>query len=470
MAVVDVAKKTLFLKIVYYGCALGGKTTNLVTLHRLTDPDGKQGLVSIATKDDRTLFFDLLPLDLGQVGGFTVRVKVYTVPGQVHYELTRRQVLAGSDGVVLVVDSSPDLRKANSWAAENLRSNLKANRIDPDKIPSVFQWNKRDLPGARPVEEMLRELAPEGAVHHEAVATTGTGVAKTFASVVKEAIRAAYLNTGRKLPPESVDATVDKALAEALAREPALDAPPSPAEAPAAAERMAFEHRTDSDTYRDDWAEKGRDRQILDQETLLSEAVQTGMELAERLDGLGQVQEAHGKLERMLAAVSKLAPELKDPKAPALAPGLLGRLLQASGRSRGSLLLFKAGDNVMEEREVVPEGRDLLNSVTAPSIGSAAHRLCQGEKPRHVEDLAAEVFFDAPPSEASEVISCLVLPLSCEGLSFGALVVYGGVEEPPLEAAERDYWSIAASIAGLSLHWRALRQKVAQAGASAAGR
>ena len=108
MAVIDVAGKTLTVKLVYYGCALSGKTTNLQTLHRLTDPDRKQGLVSIATYDYRTLFFDLLPMDLGQVGGLAVKVKLYTVPGQVHYEVTRRQVLQATDGVILVADSDPN--------------------------------------------------------------------------------------------------------------------------------------------------------------------------------------------------------------------------------------------------------------------------------------------------------------------------------------------------------------------------
>ena len=127
MAVVDVQSRTITLKIVYFGCALGGKTTNLVTLHRLTDPNSASGLVSIATKDDRTLFFDLLPMNLGQIGAMQVKVKLYTVPGQVHYELTRRQVLGGADGVVMVVDSSPDQEKSNQWAVENLRLNLRAN-------------------------------------------------------------------------------------------------------------------------------------------------------------------------------------------------------------------------------------------------------------------------------------------------------------------------------------------------------
>jgi signal recognition particle receptor subunit beta len=446
--------KAITLKIVYYGCALGGKTTNLITLHRLTDPDGRQGMVSIATKDDRTLFFDLLPMELGQVAGFALRVKVYTVPGQVHYELTRRQVLAGADGVVLVIDSAPDLQKENLWALENLGFNLKANGLDPDQTPLILQWNKRDLPNARPVADLQAELNPHGLPAHESVATTGAGVAETFAAVLKAAIRITCAKSDRtSIPDEVIDETVDRALEEALAREPSLTEP---------SQDPAFEHRTDTDAYREEWADKGRDRRILDQEALLGEAVQTGMELAERFDGLRDVQSLNERLGKMVEALREIAVQVIDPSGPSLPDGVMSALLRASGRKRGSILLFRPNESVMDEREVVPEGKDPLNALVVPSVGSAAHRLCQGKTPRHIEDLASEVFFETVPPEAQGIASCLVAPLYCDGVSFGALVVYASMDEPALGAAEREYWGTAATMTGLSLHWRGLRRKLAR--------
>jgi hypothetical protein len=462
MAVVDMAQKTITLKVVYYGCALGGKTTNLVTLHRLTDPGGEHGLVSIATKDDRTLFFDLLPLDLGQIGGLSVRVKAYTVPGQVHYELTRRQVLAKADGVVLVIDSSPDVAKPNAWAAENLRFNLKANGFDPDQIPTVLQWNKRDLPGARPLAELARELNPRGLPACEAVATTGTGVVETFAAVVKGAVRAAFAKTGRQATAgEQLDRTVDQALAAARLREP----PPPQARVVG---DTVFDHRLDTDTYKEQWAEHGRDRQIVDQATLLSEAVATSMELAERFEGLRDAQAVGERRRAMIEALAALAPRLADPEAQPLAPGLMAGLLAACGRRQGSLLLFTPGSKTMEEREVVPAGPDLLNATVADGLGSVAFRFAQTKSLRLVPSLADDVFFGPVPPEAQALSGAALAPVQCDGLPFGALVVYARVEEPALRPEELEFWAAAGTLCGLSLHWRALRRKVAQAGATPA--
>ncbi|MBZ5638847.1 MAG: GTPase domain-containing protein [Acidobacteriia bacterium] len=451
MAVLDIAGKTITLKVVYYGCALAGKTANLVTLHRLTDPDGQHGLVAIATQDDRTLFFDLLPVDLGRVGGLTVHVKAYTVPGQVHYEITRRQVLAGADAVVLVVDSSPSEAKANHWMLDNLRMNLKSNGLDPDKIPTVLQWNKRDLPGVRPVAELAAELNAREYPAQEAVAITGAGVVETFAAALKAALRQAYARASRSpATPELLDHTVDLALEQARTRAPSI-----PETAPA-----AFDHRVDMAAYHEKWAEKGRDRRILDQETLLSEAVKTNMELAEKLDDLHGAQAANELRGSMLEALGRLTPAVVDPSRAALPKGLVPMLLTACGRSRGSLLVFRPGEKVMEDREVVPGGKDPLNAAVAPSLGSAAFRLCQGASVRWIEDLAGEVFFDSAPPEAQGVLSALVAPLACDGAAFGALVVYGTVHESPPGSCERGFWEICSSLLSLSLHWRGLRKRL----------
>lgn len=461
MAVVDVSHHTLTLKIVYYGCALGGKTTNLITLHRLTDPNGKQGLVSIATRNDRTLFFDLLPVALGRIGNLEVRVKVYTVPGQPHYELTRRQVLSGADGVVMVADSADEAQDSNRWAIQNLKMNLRENKLDPATVPVIFQWNKRDLPSAVPVERMEAVLNPERKRAFAAVATTGVGVVDTFAAILVESVVASYAKSGKSTEREEIGRAVAAALADAAARQPSLASDP-------AGETAMFEHRMDTDRYHEEWAERGRDRQIVDQETLLREAVQTNMELAERLEDLHGERSAGGRAGKVLRVLSDLAATLSDPGAPALPPRFVAPLLEALGRTRGSLLLARAGAKTMEEAEVFPRKPDPLNATNVESLGSVAWRLATAGAPRHVEDVAGELFFGDVPPCATGVASVFVSPILCDGVGFGALVLYAALNEPPIGADERDAFTAASRVLALSLHWRALRRKVAKGGAEAA--
>ncbi len=176
------------LKVVYYGPALSGKTTNLECLHRLTDPHGQNRLISLNTTQDRTLFFDLLPLELGQVSGFEFRVQVYTVPGQVRYNATRRVVLAGADGVVFVADSRRTCLAENLASVENMRVNLVANGLDPRTFPLVVQFNKQDLPDLHPEAALNRSLNPEGRRAFKAVATRGDGVVETLVAVLEQVL------------------------------------------------------------------------------------------------------------------------------------------------------------------------------------------------------------------------------------------------------------------------------------------
>jgi signal recognition particle receptor subunit beta len=176
------------LKVVYYGPALSGKTTNLECLHRLTDPHGQNRLISLNTTQDRTLFFDLLPLELGRVSGFEFRVQVYTVPGQVRYNATRRVVLAGADGVVFVADSRRACLAENLASVENMRVNLVANSLDPRTFPLVYQFNKQDLPDLQAEAALNRSLNPEGRRAFKAVATRGDGVVETLVAVLEQVL------------------------------------------------------------------------------------------------------------------------------------------------------------------------------------------------------------------------------------------------------------------------------------------
>ncbi len=180
MALVDFAERQLTLKLVYYGPPLSGKTSNLRALHGAVDKLNRGRLMTLDTRDDRTLFFDLLPIFF-RSSGFSFRIKVYTVPGQPVHEVTRKVVLAGSDGVVFVADSRPDQREANRLSWQSLVANLKA--LDIDRIPVIVQYNKRDLPDAVPLETADKFGEPDRKLQ-PACAKQGEGVVPTFFELV----------------------------------------------------------------------------------------------------------------------------------------------------------------------------------------------------------------------------------------------------------------------------------------------
>jgi hypothetical protein len=177
---INFAAREINCKIVYYGAGLGGKTTNLQWIFDQTL--GKKGgkMISLATETDRTLFFDFLPLDLGTVRGFKTRFHLYTVPGQVFYDASRKLILRGVDGVIFVADSQEERMDANYEALDNLQENLKDHGYDFAKVPYILQLNKRDLPSALPIEELKKALLKKGEPAFEAVAYQGVGVFETL--------------------------------------------------------------------------------------------------------------------------------------------------------------------------------------------------------------------------------------------------------------------------------------------------
>jgi mutual gliding-motility protein MglA len=175
-------------KIVYYGPGLGGKTTNLQYVYQITSPENKGKLVSLATETERTLFFDFLPIDLGQIRGFRTRFHLYTVPGQVFYDSSRKLILKGVDGVVFVADSQEVRMDANVESLSNLDQNLKEHGFDLQKIPYVLQLNKRDLPSAMSVEDLKQQLLIKDEPVIEAVAPAGVGVLPTLKAVARQVL------------------------------------------------------------------------------------------------------------------------------------------------------------------------------------------------------------------------------------------------------------------------------------------
>lgn len=185
MSFVNYHTKEVNCKIVYYGPGLGGKTTNIQYVYQKTSGDSKGKIISLNTENERTLFFDFLPLDLGKIRGFNTRFHLYTVPGQVFYEASRKLILRGVDGIVFVADSQVERMEANIESLQSLAKNLEEQGYDIGKIPLVLQWNKRDLPNITPVEDLEKELNRWQSPSFEACALKGEGVFETLKMISK---------------------------------------------------------------------------------------------------------------------------------------------------------------------------------------------------------------------------------------------------------------------------------------------
>jgi len=203
MVLFNHATREMTAKIVYYGPGLCGKTTNLMVIFDKLDPKSKGKMLSLATKTDRTLFFDLLPVDIGKVGAFNLKIQLYTVPGQVFYNETRKLVLKGADAIVFVADSQPSMVDSTRESFLNLIENMKENQIDPEDTPIVVQYNKRDIPGVLAIPKLEEALGLEGYPHTEASAIKGEGVMETFKLVSK--ITAKHLFNRLKGKSEPID-------------------------------------------------------------------------------------------------------------------------------------------------------------------------------------------------------------------------------------------------------------------------
>ena len=228
MVLFNYSTKELTAKVVYYGPGLCGKTTNLQWIHEKVPIKNKGKMLSLATETDRTLFFDFLPIEIGTIRGMKTRIQLYTVPGQVFYNATRRMVLKGADCLVFVVDSQEPMLDASIESFENLRQNLEANEIDADQIPMVLQYNKRDLPNALPLEILNERMNPKGYPFYEAVAIKGVGVEETLKGVTKLVFKSLSVKYGEPAP--AAPAPAERSATNPV---PGLP-PPRPVSAPSA--------------------------------------------------------------------------------------------------------------------------------------------------------------------------------------------------------------------------------------------
>ena len=185
MSFINYSSREINCKIVYYGPGLCGKTTNLQFIYNKTNPDLKGKMISLATETERTLFFDFLPIDLGEVRGFKTRFHLYTVPGQVYYNASRRLILKGVDGIVFVADSQASRAEANIESMHNLYENLETYGYDLETIPFAIQYNKRDMPNILSPEDLRAQINPMGVPDFEGIAIDGTGVFETLSAVSK---------------------------------------------------------------------------------------------------------------------------------------------------------------------------------------------------------------------------------------------------------------------------------------------
>jgi signal recognition particle receptor subunit beta len=302
-------ERTIKAKVVYYGPAQSGKTTNLEQIHRLTDPAANNRLISLNTAQDRTLFFDLLPFSLGAVSGYDFKIQLYTVPGPVQYNATRRVVLAGADAVVFVADARRSLAKENQAAFENMKVNLLANRLVPEKVPLVFQYNKQDLPEVMSVAELSKTINPWGRPALGAVAAQGQGVIECFVAVVQDmlaAIAVKYNLKEKGLDPASVPSVVQEAFAEVLknaaAAAPAAQSSPAPRAA-----KVVVSHPTDS--LHAAPPQTGSETGLVSEE-LLHRSLRSNVELAESLSGM--VREMNLGLGAILAQAELLMVHRED--------------------------------------------------------------------------------------------------------------------------------------------------------------
>jgi signal recognition particle receptor subunit beta len=301
VVVVSYSGKEINAKLVYYGAGLSGKTTNLEAIYEAVPDTSRGKMVSMKTQSDRTLFFDLLPLDLGEIMGFKTRFLLYTVPGQVFYNATRKLVLKGADAIVFVADSEVGKMEENKESLQNLRANLAEYGLTLDAIPWVIQYNKRDLPNVYTVDELNAELNPAGVPSFEAVASEGKGVFETFRGVshllmekVTKDLRRTPGSSGRAAahapaPPAADDATT-------VAATPAVIARPVPPSAPVQAIRREVQN-TPPVTVEADRIDYGTELELPSSSP--REAV--GSHLVSRSDPTGTNAVDHGGSEAMQA-------------------------------------------------------------------------------------------------------------------------------------------------------------------------
>lgn len=418
------ADRTLYTKLVYYGPAYGGKTTNLESLHRITDPDERSKLLSLSTANDRTLFFDLLPFDLGDILGYQVAMKVYTVPGQVRYDTTRQVVLGGADAIVFVADSSVDRREQNVWSLQNLKMNMRAKRLDPRRVPVLFQFNKQDLPDAAPPAQVAGWLGLPVERGQPAVAIEGRGVLETFEAASQAMLRRLVAQASQRSRKEvdlaEVDRHVERAFAPHRERlkqgsfrgEPVVPAPAGPEEVELPA--------------------------VIEGEELLEESVETSVRLGERL---ATESSRASRLEREAETYRRLSSSLAVIGSTLDRDRVLGAGLDAvDGILEASIVSLVQETSPGSFETVLVSGADRDPLTGLEGGRSLLRRLMAAEGPCLIDEL------DGSCREEGDAAlrGALAVPLTLDARR-GLLVAYTGAMDPAFEATDARFVATVAS-------------------------
>jgi hypothetical protein len=432
MSVVNLRDRTIQAKVVYYGPPLGGKTTSLRHVHRVMDPEGRTNLISLNTDKDRTLFFDFLPLSVGRIGDFTLKIQGFTVPGQVKYLLTRRYVLRGADAIVFVADSREAEAENGAAAWRDLKENLAANGLDYASIPLVLQYNKRDEPGVLAVEALDRLLNDRKVPAFETVATTGAGVFEAFASAAAsmvERICADYRIAGGKDVALAVRGSLARIQAASAARE-------APAAAPGERESriVLLDERPGAGTADD----PGQ---------ILEKALAASMRVAELLT---EVQTARTELEARVGELSALnavaaaaAASLDEDRVVA---AVVEGASAALGVSHASILLRDEETGGLRERGVHGFLYDpVVAGQAAPGAAEALAEILSAPGPVAVTEESLPALLAAVRGREPGVHAAAAAPLRLREETRGLLVVYGTAAHPTGPSALRFLGALASA-------------------------
>lgn len=367
------ADKTLYAKLVYYGPAFGGKTTNLEAIHKITCHDSTASLLTVQTAQDRTLFFDLLPFELGHIFGYRVALKMYTVPGQIQYNATRRVVLSGADAVVFVADSTRKRVQENKTSLSDLAANMKANKLEPAKVPVLIQYNKQDVEDAMTPEEMEQAFGVRPGKGFPAVAIHGEGVMDTFLAATKVMMRRlvekADGKTREAIDTDSLNIQVDKAFAPYMSRVDAMQSIPSMPGAVAGGDVDAV---------------------VVEEGDLLQQAVETSLTLGEQLSSERQ---RSARLDRESRTYRQLGESLRQTGATFDPKGIIDRTLSMVSEVVGAAVISLIREGGMEGRGIAIE--TVKGAAEDPLYGTIPgyqllSRLAAGKAPVILNDLSAE--------------------------------------------------------------------------------
>jgi signal recognition particle receptor subunit beta/GAF domain-containing protein len=436
------------IKVVYYGPAVGGKTTCLRYIHRAIDPQRRTKLYSLNTAADRTLFFDLLALNLGRIRGYRLTLQLYTVPGQVQYDATRRTVLAGADGVVFVADSQQSQKEANVESLENLWANMEANGLDRKTVPVVLQYNKRDLDPILSIEEMEASLNMEKMQSFPTVAIKGDGVLEAFATVGERTLASVADKLGVGTSPQAISrlqAQMRKAM------QPFFDGEGQAEEAADDVEVTVTSPGLD--------AEK-----VLSEEVLVGEAVRANLAMTDVNARLDIVSRQLARKVRVMDSISQFGHSVSNQRDPAKVLRLLItdtiRLLQVQG---AAVIIIPGGGRL---REAVVHGfkQDPLLHAADSTGASVAAALLNDREPRlFVREIDDESDGSALAAvEGAGFTSALAVPMTTQEKVVGLLTAYGDKERTDFDEDDLQLATVLASTAAMgyanAIAWRQMEE------------